>query len=149
MAHKIGTGTLIFIRHKSNKVDYIAFDKLKKILLGDITNWKELGGIDAPIIVTTEYKGGGMRAMVEKEYLNNGEIKARTRDIPNGYFVKRVTADMKNAIGFMSAVLLDDSVLKVMTDNEITQPLYLVTKGNPNALQQKIIDAARFYADQK
>lgn len=40
---------LVAFVHKDNPVDNITFAQLNKVYLGKITNWKELGGKDAPI----------------------------------------------------------------------------------------------------
>ena len=40
---------LVMITHKDNPVDNISLDQLRKVYKGQITNWKELGGKDAPI----------------------------------------------------------------------------------------------------
>lgn len=40
---------LVVIVHKDNPVDNITLDQLRDLYLGKITNWKQLGGRDAPI----------------------------------------------------------------------------------------------------
>lgn len=40
---------LVTIVHKDNPVDNISLDQLRKLYKGQVTNWKELGGKDAPI----------------------------------------------------------------------------------------------------
>lgn len=40
---------LVVIVHKDNPVDNISFGQVRQLYLGEITNWKDLGGPDAPI----------------------------------------------------------------------------------------------------
>ena len=40
---------LVMITHKDNPVESVSLDQLRKLYKGQITNWKELGGKDAPI----------------------------------------------------------------------------------------------------
>ena len=40
---------LVLMVHKDNPVDNVSLDQLRKIYKGQITNWKELGGKNAPI----------------------------------------------------------------------------------------------------
>jgi len=40
---------LVAFVHRDNPVDNITFAQLNKVYLGEITNWKQLGGKDAPI----------------------------------------------------------------------------------------------------
>ncbi len=45
----VGWDALVAIVHKGNPVQDISFKQLRDIYLGKITNWKQLGGRDAPI----------------------------------------------------------------------------------------------------
>lgn len=40
---------LVLMVHKDNPVENVSLDQLRKLYKGQITNWKELGGKDAPI----------------------------------------------------------------------------------------------------
>ena len=40
---------LVSFVHKDNPVESVSFQQLRQIYLGEITNWKQLGGNDAPI----------------------------------------------------------------------------------------------------
>lgn len=40
---------LVLMVHKDNPVDNVSLNQLRKLYKGEITNWKELGGKDAPI----------------------------------------------------------------------------------------------------
>ena len=42
---------LVFITHNDNPIDSLTLEQGKDIMLGKITNWKEVGGDDADIIV--------------------------------------------------------------------------------------------------
>lgn len=46
---QVSWGALGFIVNEKNKIDNISLENIKKILLGKITNWKDLGGEDKPI----------------------------------------------------------------------------------------------------
>lgn len=49
MVH-VAWDALVFITHPSNPVDGITLAEAKELLLGETTNWKEIGGRDARII---------------------------------------------------------------------------------------------------
>ncbi|MEE8400627.1 MAG: substrate-binding domain-containing protein, partial [Candidatus Hydrothermarchaeaceae archaeon] len=50
LATHVAWDALVFITHKDNPVDGITTQQAKDIILGDITNWKEVGGPDEKII---------------------------------------------------------------------------------------------------
>lgn len=47
----IGYEVLAIVVHKDNKIDTITYEELEQIYKGEITNWKQLGGIDSEIDV--------------------------------------------------------------------------------------------------
>ncbi len=143
IAHQVGEARVAFTVHKSNAVKELTLEQIGNILKGDIKNWNEIGGEDKTIIVITETSGGGLRSMVEAEILNKQAISASKRELPNGTQVPKVVAQIPNALGIMSSVLVNDSVVELKTDQPIAQPLIFVTKGEPSAEIQAVIDAAK------
>ena len=47
--HPIGLDALVFITNKDNPVDSLTTEEIRGIFSGEITNWSEVGGLDAPI----------------------------------------------------------------------------------------------------
>jgi len=92
---------LVVIVHPDNPVDNISFDQLRGVYLGKITNWKELGGNNAPIrLMARKGKISGVgRAMRKLVFANyNQEFKATEFVKSSGPLEKAVVADV-NAIG--------------------------------------------------
>lgn len=56
--------------NKSIGVDNLTKDQIKKIFLGEIKNWKEVGGKDQEIFVIHRKDGSGTRATFEKQLLD-------------------------------------------------------------------------------
>ena len=46
----IGLDALVFITNTDNPVDSLTIDQIRGIFSGEITNWSEVGGLDAPIV---------------------------------------------------------------------------------------------------
>jgi len=65
--HPVGWDAIVAIVHKSNPVKDISTEKLKGVFEGKITNWKELGGDDKPILVVVRKgKISGVGRMVRE-----------------------------------------------------------------------------------
>lgn len=144
IAHQVAEARVAFTVHPSNTVTELTLQQIADILNGTITNWKEIGGQDKPIMVIAEVSGGGLRTMVEAELLNKKSISAPVkRELPNGTQIPKVTAQIPNALGVMSAALVDEKLKEVKTDSPIAQPLIFVTKGSPSEAVQSVIDAAK------
>lgn len=66
---------LVPVVHASNKINSITSQKLKDVLTGKITNWKELGGEDKPIFVLArEGKISGVGYMTRKIIFSGEEV---------------------------------------------------------------------------
>jgi phosphate transport system substrate-binding protein len=63
---------LVAIVHKDSPVDNISLDDLRKVFLGQITNWKQLGGDDMPIrLLARKGKISGVGSTARKLMFDN------------------------------------------------------------------------------
>lgn len=65
----IAAETLVFFVNADNPVDGLTLDQVRDIYSGKITNWKEVGGSDAPIQAYQRPAGGGSQAIMDKEIM--------------------------------------------------------------------------------
>ena len=92
---------LVVIVHPDNPVENISFDQIRGIYLGKITNWKELGGNNAPIrLMARKGKISGVgRALRKLVFANyDQEFKATEFVKSSGPLEKAVVKDV-NALG--------------------------------------------------
>jgi phosphate transport system substrate-binding protein len=136
---------LVVIVHKDNPVDNITLKQLRNIYLGRITNWKELGGIDAPIklyVRKGKLSGVGrtVRELVFAKYDQDFTSKAKAVK-SSGPAEKAVERDINaiTATGVSSAKHRNVKILKLegkeptytnikKGDYILYRPLYLVTR---------------------
>lgn len=67
----VAAETLVFFVNEDNPVDGLTLEQVRKIYSGEITNWKEVGGSDAPIQAYQRPKGGGSQAIMDKEVMKD------------------------------------------------------------------------------
>jgi len=67
----IAAETLVFFVNQDNPVDGLTLDQVRDIYAGKITNWKEVGGNDAPIQAYQRPKTGGSQAIMDKEVMGD------------------------------------------------------------------------------
>ena len=63
---QLGTDALVFLVNENNPVESVSTEQLRGIYTGQITNWKELGGEDVPIIPLQRNEGAGSQALMKK-----------------------------------------------------------------------------------
>lgn len=142
-SHDVGIARIAFITHKENNVSDLTLEQIKSILSGGIINWSEVGGTNKPIIIISEYSGGGIRSTVEKKLLDKQSLRGKIKELANATQVTKVTSQLKNAIGLVSGVNINDRIKEIKTDSKIEQPLILLTKNDVNANATKLIDAIK------
>ena len=71
---QIATDALVFMVNEENPVEGITTEQLRDIYTGKITNWKELGGNDAPIVPLQRNEGAGSQALMKKLVMKDTEL---------------------------------------------------------------------------
>ena len=128
---------------------------IKDIYTGKITNWKEVGGEDTPIVLVSREDGSGTRdAFQEIVGFNSEEISPQAQISDGSGSIKTMVAGNKNAIGYISFSYVDNSVHAVSIDGvkptaenvqnkmyKLSRPFLLVYKEeNLNENSKKFID---------
>ena len=125
----------------ANEVADLTKEQLTNIYNGTVTNWKEVGGADEPIIVIGREAGSGTRGAFEELVdLVDGCKYANELDSTGAVIAK--VASTPGAIGYASLDALDDSVkalslegVEVTAENIkagnyfLSRPFVMATKG--------------------
>ncbi|WNG35226.1 phosphate ABC transporter substrate-binding protein [Archangium violaceum] len=94
---------ITFYVHETNPVEALSIAQLKSIYLGDTTNWKDVGGKDAPIIVYSRENSSGTYAFVKDEVLGGEDFTVRALTLPGTAAVVHSISQEKNGIGYGGA----------------------------------------------
>ena len=136
---------MAFAVNKENPVNAVSDDKMRQILLGSITNWRDAGGPDQQIRIVMVRGGGGVQASIEEEFLHGKSITA-----PNPILVQissqviKVTEQLPGALGLSQlSIVAKSTAHELKTERPIVQRLVLVTLGDPSPAMHQVIDATR------
>lgn len=169
IAAPVAKQAIVINVHESNPVTSLSTTQLRDIYQGRISNWKEVGGNDAPMSVYG-YIMCPNREEPARQYLvgvrdykqgivgiDNGQLaKSVIRVKPGEQIAKSVATD-PNAIGFEAPGYLPVSGVKVIQLDGVTassetvnsgaypamRHLYIVTKGYPSGRTREYIDFLR------
>ncbi|SHM56290.1 phosphate transport system substrate-binding protein [Anaerosporobacter mobilis DSM 15930] len=100
------------ITNPANTVTDISVENLAKIYSGEITNWNQLGGNDAPIVIVSREGASGTRSAFE-ELIKLEDAGGLTEDamvVEGNGNVQTSVAGNENAIGYVSFSFIDDTV---------------------------------------
>ena len=137
------------IINNENKVKDLTIEQIKGIYTGKITNWKEVGGDNSPIVVVSREDGSGTREGFETIIGYAAEELVNSAIISDGSGnIKTTVAGNKNSIGYISLGYVDKEVnsisisgVEATVDNvkfnkyPILRPFLLVNK--PEGLSDK------------
>ena len=137
----------------ANGVTGLTKAQVKDVFAGKVTNWKDLGGADAPISLYVREDGSGTRETFEERALDKGTSAPSANVVNSNGAMKTAIAQEKNAIGYVGIGHLDESVKGVAVDGmvpsqegaadgsyTVTRLLYMNTKGEPEGLTKLFVD---------
>lgn len=148
--------------HKDNPVNTLSDRQVVDIYTGKINNWKQVGGLDAPITVINKAEGRSTLELFTHYFkLKNSDIKASVVIGDNEQEVKTLSGN-PNAIGYVSIGTAEQAVANkvpikllpvggIAANSEnvkngtfpLSRPLNLVMKTQPQGLEKEFIDFAQ------
>ena len=99
----VASDGVTFYVHESNPLTSLTQEQLKGIYLGDITNWKEVGGPDAPIVVYSRENSSGTYVFVKDNLLGGDDYTATAQTLPGTAAVVNAVSKEKFGIGYGGA----------------------------------------------
>ena len=144
------------IVHPENTVENLTMEQLADVYTGKITNWKELGGNDAEIVLIGREAGSGTRDGFESITDTKDKCVYRQELTSTGDVITTVSQN-PDAVGYASLASVKDSVKIVTVDGvmptedtvkdgsyAVQRPFVLVTKKDKplSETAQKFFDYA-------
>lgn len=114
---QIAIDGIAVITNKNNEVKDLTLEQVKDIYTGKITNWKEVGGKDAPIVVVSREDGSGTRDGFQENVGFESEELTKDAQISDGSGnIKSIVEGNENSIGYISFGYVDDKVNALTID---------------------------------
>lgn len=150
---------LSVVVNKDVPVNNLTKDQLLKIYSGAVSNWKDVGGPDAPMVVINRDETSGTYAAMKEMVLDSAKAKYRSDALvakENGEVAAKV-ASTPHAIGYIGMAFVDQVVSAggktVLIDGveptmanvinksyPLSRNLFVATKANPGAAEKAFID---------
>lgn len=150
--HKVAVVGITPIVNKGVGVTDISLENLRKIFLGEITNWKEVGGNDVEIVLLNRATGSGTRATFEKWVLD-GKTAIRAQEQDSSGMVRSIVADTPGAISYTAFSYVSEDVDTLSIDGvkptdenvidnkwDIWSYEHMYTLGEPEELTKEFLD---------
>jgi phosphate transport system substrate-binding protein len=145
-----------FYVNESNPLTSLTVDQLKKIYLGELTNWKEVGGPDKKIVVFSRENSSGTYVFVKDNLLGGEDFAASAQTLPGTAAVVNAVAKEKFGIGYGGAAYakgIKELKIKVGTEEigpalenvksgkyPLSRDLFFYLRGKPSGDAKAFID---------
>lgn len=124
--------------NSANVTKQLTGEQLKGIFTGKITNWKEVGGDNAPIIVVWPSVSSGALILFKSKILDNEPLTKSVYDVATIADTSDAIAATPEAIGITTGIIGDKEIKQIAPP--IERPLTLIYKGKPTANLKKLLD---------
>ena len=131
---------IAIVVNTENTVEDLSLEQIAKLATGEITNWSEVGGPDAPVVLIGREAGSGTRDGFES-IVGVEDKCAYEQELTSTGAVLAGVAGNPNAFGYVSLASVDDTVKMVTVDGvtaseetvkdgsyKIQRPFVFVTK---------------------
>jgi len=144
VAHAVAMDGVCVVVHPSNPVKELTTGQVRSIYKGEITNWKQLGGPDAKIVVISRDTSSGTYETFHKLVMKKEKMAAGTEYVnsnPQAYARVKTTV---GAVGYVGLGFVDRHVRALKIDGvlptrrtiakgtyPVARPLFFFTAGYP------------------
>lgn len=156
---------IVVVVHPRNPVKYLTMDQLREIFMGNIKNWKIVGGANLRIVLLSREVNSGTHIFFKEHVLRRAKSKGQEEFspsalmMPSSYAIAEETANNENAVGYygMGYISPRQKVIAVAKDASspffeptvenirsnaypISRPLYMYTNGTPQGAVRELFN---------
>jgi len=170
----VGLDGLAVVVHPKNPVSKLTMDEVRDIFMGNIKNWKEVGGEDRTIVILSRESNSGTHMFFKEHVLRKGNKKGTEEFspsallMPSSQTIVNEVMQNPNAIGYVGIGYLSNylKAIAIAKDRKskyiepkiesvmnfsyaISRPLYLYTPNEPSGVVKDFINFALSNEGQK
>ena len=158
---EVAIDALSIVVHPSNPISQISYEDLRRIYLGEVTNWRDLGGSDQTIVVVSRDTSSGTYGTFKELVLENKEVTAGSLFQASSGAVATTVSSTPGAVGYVGLGYLQPSLkalplaktaagpfvassveAAISLEYPLSRPLFLITNGYPQGEVTQVIKFA-------
>lgn len=161
----VAVDALAVIVNPENPVNQLTIEQLSDIFTGRITNWKDVGGNDAPIVALSRESNSGTHVYFLEEVVRRGDenntdiFAAKTLMMPSSVGITSEVSRNPNAIGYdgLGYVTSEEKIVAIAADVNgpyvlpsvetgasgdypLARNLFMYTAGEPSGVIAEYLD---------
>jgi len=152
--HEVAIDGIAVVVNPANDVTDLTMDQLGQIFRGEITNWKDVGGADAEIVLLSRDSSSGTYEYFKEEVVGeDAEYAANAKLLPSNQAIADEVTANEAGIGYIGLGYLTDDVEVVAIDGvkasvetaadgtyPISRFLYMYSNGEVDGVMKAYLD---------
>ncbi|MHB1017808.1 MAG: phosphate ABC transporter substrate-binding protein [Coriobacteriia bacterium] len=152
--HKVAIDGIAVVVNPANSVEALSLDDLGKIFRGEITNWKDVGGDDAEIVLLSRDSSSGTYEFFKEAVVGeDNEYAASAKLLPSNQAIADEVKANEAGIGYIGLGYLTPDVKVAAVDGvkasietaadgsyPISRYLYMYSDGEPDGVMAAFLD---------
>lgn len=118
IAHEVAVDGLSIVVHPDNPLTEITIEQVAAIYLGEITNWKELGGADMRIVVFSRDTASGTYGYFVDEVLDDGLMRPDVLYKVSNAAIAGAVARTPGGIGYVGIGFMSEAIVALAVARE-------------------------------
>ncbi len=106
----IAVDALAVVVHPENKINNLTREQLEKIFIGEITNWKDVGGEDAKIVVYSRENSSGTYEFFKEHVMGKKNYASSVLNMPATGAIVQSISQTKGAIGYIGLAYMNTDI---------------------------------------
>jgi len=144
VAHAIAMDGVCVVVHPSNPVSALSTEQVRQIYMGHITNWKDVGGADMPIVAISRDTSSGTYETFHNLVMNKEKMAGSVEYVNSNPQAHARVKTTVGAVGYVGLGFVDNDVKALKIDGimpsrktiasgvyPVSRPLFLFTNGYP------------------
>lgn len=153
VAHVAALDGIAMVVHPSNPVRSLTKAQIADIYTGRVSNWRQVGGPNFPIVVIQRESNSGTQETFRELVLDKRKVVRSAETQASNGAVKNRVSQTRGAIGFLGLGYVDSSVKPIAVNKvmpsaatvknntyPLSRPLFMYTNGTPKGMVAKFID---------
>lgn len=150
----IARDAIVIVVNPANPVNALNKEQVKQIFTGEVTNWKDVGGNDAPILINSRTAPSGTFDFFTEAFLGKeASVAATAKQHASNGLVRQAVASNENAVGFVSMGYLDSTLKAPVMDGVAptmenakngtyhhVRPFIMATNGEATGLAREFLN---------
>ena len=139
--HVVAMDGIAMIVHPGNSVEALALEQIRAIYMGEIRNWKALGGPDEKIVIISRDTNSGTYETFQNMVMKSERVSDKAEYVGSNGAIRQRVMSTAGAIGYVGLAFLEG--VKALSVNEvepavetvldhsypISRPLFMYTNG--------------------